>query len=110
MFFLMIRRTPRSTRTYTLFPYTTPFRSLGLFDAFRRLRGVVRPRKFARELPGVRNRRDRRDHVAHPEGTERTGDDSRPAIGRDQRVGILDRKSTRLNSSHLCTSRMPSSA
>src|SRR3546814_16637243 len=28
LFFLMIRRTPRSTRTATLFPYTTPFRSL----------------------------------------------------------------------------------
>src|SRR3546814_960174 len=27
MFFLMIRRPPRSTRTDTLFPYTTPFRS-----------------------------------------------------------------------------------
>src|SRR3546814_10759422 len=27
-FFLMIRRPPRSTRTYTLFPYTTLFRSL----------------------------------------------------------------------------------
>src|SRR3546814_13161392 len=26
-FFLMIRRPPRSTRTYTLFPYTTRFRS-----------------------------------------------------------------------------------
>src|SRR3546814_14278028 len=29
-FFLMIRRPPRSTRTDTLFPYTTLFRSLGL--------------------------------------------------------------------------------
>src|SRR3546814_11452452 len=28
LFFLMIRRTPRSTRTDTLFPYTTLFRSL----------------------------------------------------------------------------------
>src|SRR3546814_4103579 len=28
MFFLMIRRPPRSTRTDTLFPYTTPFRSV----------------------------------------------------------------------------------
>src|SRR3546814_17879163 len=28
IFFLMIRRPPRSTRTYTLFPYTTLFRSL----------------------------------------------------------------------------------
>src|SRR3546814_19937151 len=36
-FFLMIRRPPRSTRTDTLFPYTTLFRSLqvadGLYDA-----------------------------------------------------------------------------
>src|SRR3546814_14220723 len=32
-FFLMIRRPPRSTRTDTLFPYTTLFRSiLGLVD------------------------------------------------------------------------------
>src|SRR3546814_18906022 len=31
-FFLMIRRPPRSTRTYTLFPYTTLFRSR-FFDA-----------------------------------------------------------------------------
>src|SRR3546814_13483510 len=29
-FFLMIRRPPRSTRTDTLFPYTTLFRSPGL--------------------------------------------------------------------------------
>src|SRR3546814_19910237 len=29
-FFLMIRRTPRSTRTYTLFPSTTLFRSIGM--------------------------------------------------------------------------------
>src|SRR3546814_11090004 len=29
-FFLMIRRPPRSTRTDTLFPYTTLFRSTGL--------------------------------------------------------------------------------
>src|SRR3546814_13145573 len=35
-FFLMIRRPPRSTRTDTLFPYTTLFRSHG----FRRPRGI----------------------------------------------------------------------
>src|SRR3546814_8987038 len=29
LFFLMLRRPPRSTRTDTLFPYTTLFRSLG---------------------------------------------------------------------------------
>src|SRR3546814_13503901 len=32
-FFLMIRRPPRSTRTDTLFPYTTLFRSASLRDA-----------------------------------------------------------------------------
>src|SRR3546814_20670357 len=31
-FFLMIRRPPRSTRTDTLFPYTTLFRSVRLSD------------------------------------------------------------------------------
>src|SRR3546814_8350815 len=33
-FFLMIRRPPRSTRTDTLFPYTTLFRSAGLKTTF----------------------------------------------------------------------------
>src|SRR3546814_11024763 len=33
VFFLMIRRPPRSTRTDTLFPYTTLFRSIGDWDA-----------------------------------------------------------------------------
>src|SRR3546814_666060 len=36
LFFLMIRRPPRSTRTDTLFPYTTLFRSDGN-DAYRHL-------------------------------------------------------------------------
>src|SRR3546814_17419070 len=37
-FFLMIRRPPRSTRTDTLFPYTTLFRSLdSLIDALTNL-------------------------------------------------------------------------
>src|SRR3546814_9620823 len=31
IFFLMTRRTPRSTRTDTLFPYTTLFRSISAF-------------------------------------------------------------------------------
>src|SRR3546814_2571403 len=33
-FFLMIRRPPRSTRTDTLFPYTTLFRALGFLLLF----------------------------------------------------------------------------
>src|SRR3546814_4558884 len=36
IFFLMIRRPPRSTRTDTLFPYTTLFRSWGTPPAFNR--------------------------------------------------------------------------
>src|SRR3546814_7234267 len=36
-FFLMIRRPPRSTRTDTLFPYTTLFRSIGDRASDRRI-------------------------------------------------------------------------
>src|SRR3546814_13441860 len=36
LFFLMIRRPPRSTRTDTLFPYTTLFRSHGLDHVCKR--------------------------------------------------------------------------
>src|SRR3546814_13791776 len=45
-FFLMIRRPPRSTRTDTLFPYTTLFRSLGTHGsaAHRRIRADRHPR------------------------------------------------------------------
>src|SRR3546814_8518122 len=35
----MFRRTPRSSRTDTLFPYTTLFRSAGLQPVYRALRG-----------------------------------------------------------------------
>src|SRR3546814_13387938 len=75
VFILMIRRPPRSTRTDTLFPYTTLFRS--------RQGEVHRPvRQVRAPLRG-------RYHV---------------------HGGPADRKSTRLNSSHYCASRMPSSA
>src|SRR3546814_1603345 len=36
----MIRRPPRSTRTYTLFPYTTLFRSTGR-QSYRRAAGIA---------------------------------------------------------------------
>src|SRR3546814_17725722 len=43
LFFLMIRRPPRSTRTDTLFPYTTLFRSSAPgFERERRSRPAVR--------------------------------------------------------------------
>src|SRR3546814_1585824 len=55
-FFLMIRRPPRSTRTDTLFPYTTLFRSPSMHRALRRgtrgerKRGVV---KMGDPLQGI---------------------------------------------------------
>src|SRR3546814_11328251 len=62
VFFLMIRRPPRSTRTDTLFPYTTLFRSLDRPRRFRRivihhavdpLDLVDDPRRAARQETGV---------------------------------------------------------
>src|SRR3546814_19048807 len=77
--FLMILRPPRSTRTDTLFPYTTLFRSLNC----------------ALDLAD--------NGVLERHGVELIGA-SRDAIR------MADRKSTRLNSSHSCAPRMPSSA
>src|SRR3546814_7656299 len=54
--FLMIRRPPRSTRTDTLFPYTTLFRSLALFPG-------ARARSSGGRLCRGRDRLDR-DHRA----------------------------------------------
>src|SRR3546814_11967516 len=81
VFFLMIRRPPISTRTDTLFPYTTLFRS-GV---------VVADAKLTLEIAG--------------RGLLAFGDDlHRTAIERLLAVLIAprqaDRKSTRLNSSH----------
>src|SRR3546814_14143229 len=81
--FLMIRRPPRSTRTDTLFPYTTLFRS---------------PRRRGVELPPSRPQSRRC-------GFSRIGQGGRiwPLPFGDLR-GVArrgqDRKSTRLNSSH----------
>src|SRR3546814_14453931 len=49
-FFLMIRRPPRSTRTDTLFPYTTLFRSL---DTAQKPAGFAKV--VQRRGPGTRN-------------------------------------------------------
>src|SRR3546814_16148338 len=73
-FFLMIRRPPRSTRTDTLFPYTTLFRSLLAVAA----------------APGG---------LGAGGGCRRPGRLC-PARGGSQGGAPRDRKSTRLNSSH----------
>src|SRR3546814_3836955 len=56
-FFLMIRRPPRSTRTDTLFPYTTLFRSLEYQIAGGRQHAAV-PQKVMMDFP-ARLLRDR---------------------------------------------------
>src|SRR2546426_8087678 len=95
----MIRRPPRST----LFPYTTLFRSC--HAAARRLPLAARPlgtrdHLVYRDLRGARARR-----VLLPPGSRVHG--LRRAAGDDARLllrGRRDRKSTRLNSSHLVIS------
>src|SRR3546814_16672744 len=75
-FFLMIRRPPRSTRTDTLFPYTTLFRSPRLWDA-----------TAIRDLPVI----DFADYMTKDEGLR---------AWLQALCSWGDRKSTRLNSSH----------
>src|SRR3546814_14520513 len=77
-FFLMIRRPPRSTRTDTLFPYTTLFRSGRVLEDVCE-DGV----DGCRQVLGAGRDVDR---VLADPGSHRTT--------------LLDRKSTRLNSSH----------
>src|SRR3546814_11835772 len=67
VFFLMIRRPPRSTRTDTLFPYTTLFRSPARAKASRRA---------ARQGPLLRPVRQRR---VGPPDAQRVAEDLSPA-------------------------------
>src|SRR3546814_8242041 len=112
----MIRRPPRSTRTDTLFPYTTLFRS-PLAAPSAPGKRAVRDRVqvalgIAREAEGLQQRRRRA--AQHLLGHQLADADPLVAVVRIRdHVGVLakaDRKSTRLNSSHSCASRMPSSA
>src|SRR3546814_5865092 len=110
---LMIRRPPRSTRTDTLFPYTTLFRSL--LEQRRRLGGVL----AVGFLVGSGHRDDKSFHIGHRfclllRGNGGTGERGQAASGgcfsktaswassarRNAGRPSQDRKSTRLNSSH----------
>src|SRR3546814_20749371 len=86
-FFLMIRRPPRSTRTDTLFPYTTLFRSDSLVNLVTKKSAHFAPTVFPGALP-----------------TEISPVHAIAGIGNPARFFSLlqsaDRKSTRLNSSH----------
>src|SRR3546814_18664989 len=104
----MIRRPPRSTRTDTLFPYTTLFRSAlpGAGGEAEYLDLHTAALEGARQDVGA-DRRDGDRTAAHRAGiVDQQGDDGVPELGvllhlvgqREQRC--RDRKSTRLNSSH----------
>src|SRR3546814_11702686 len=81
-FFLMIRRPPRSTRTDTLFPYTTLFRS-----ALPRPSLSTQHPPCPAPSPAARLDPARFHSKCTPSETHSTATDA-------------DRKSTRLNSSH----------
>src|SRR3546814_14554300 len=98
----MIRRPPRSTRTDTLFPYTTLFRSNAARLAHRQL--LAQPRLqpahlVAERADGEVERLGRARQVADPRG----GDEALQGVQREAAHAWDsggDRKSTRLNSSH----------
>src|SRR3546814_9193821 len=119
IFFLMILRPPRSTRTDTLFPYTTLFRSarleLGLGRCLDRHR-LAGTRIAARRCLALRNREgaeaDQANLVALLERTRNRiehgldrfagvafAETRRIGHGADPFLLVQDRKSTRLNSS-----------
>src|SRR3546814_11856173 len=62
VFFLMIRRPPRSTRTDTLFPYTTLFRSQQAAERLRELIGESAP------STAIANARTELAYVRHAKG------------------------------------------
>src|SRR3546814_6538501 len=91
----MIRRPPRSTRTYTLFPCTTLFRSRLLAQPVADARAVRAAHAGPREHPARRPRHHRRQSC---ERSRSLGAGRRAALAADASdlVG-RDRKSTRLN-------------
>src|SRR3546814_12793381 len=88
-FLLMIRRPPRSTRTDTLFPYTTLFRSHQLY--------IREARRMIGEFVTTENELLKRSPVPEPVGMGSYNIDSHNV---QRYIKPEDRKSTRLNSSH----------
>src|SRR3546814_21028307 len=119
-FFLMIRLPPRSTRTDTLFPYTTLFRSEDgqfaaatpdMIDAILEGAAQLAEGEFAPlNQPGDRQgARWTPDGAVMPDGFKAAyrayveagwGSISCPAAHGGQGLQFAERKSTRLNSSH----------
>src|SRR3546814_15865092 len=97
----MLLRPPRSTRTDTLLPYTPLFRSDDM-RARRHPDGAALA--FSRALNRLED--DEFENEAGLTPRKHAPLDFFRTISPEER----DRKSTRLNSSHSCASRMPSSA
>src|SRR3546814_13806833 len=104
----MIRRPPSSTRSDTLFPYTTLFRSAGFHDEEARPvdgRDLVQEVVECGALTGAGGTEQEQMRVHLPvQAVERVEGD-RPTTAVEHRdAGVPrtlgDRKSTRLNSSH----------
>src|SRR3546814_10552631 len=81
-FFLMLRRPPRSTRTDTLFPYTTLFRSVG--DS-----GHV----AQAHRPAAAHAQDQPGHIVAP-GEEGAGGDLDHAVRADALAGLRSEEHT----------------
>src|SRR3546814_8578253 len=102
LLFLMIRRPPRSTRTDTLFPYPTLFRS-GVVGRLRRLREAFRVVEGVHDGDAVEPvaRRQHRRHVDSATPAEeivRRAEAEAVALRGLRIMDGADRKSTRLNS------------
>src|SRR3546814_17152773 len=98
----MIRRPPRSTRTDTLFPYTTLFRSMTTTPDWRKLDADERAAavRVMQAYGGMATAMDREVGrlVAH---LKATGDyENTIFVFLSDNGAEPDRKSTRLNSSH----------
>src|SRR3546814_13553795 len=73
-FFLMIRRPPRSTRTDTLFPYTTLFRSCGKTCSGARDQGLCHHQKLQNSEIRDQPRRGTRSAVHEFRSEEHTSE------------------------------------
>src|SRR3546814_20765023 len=93
-FFLRIRRPPRSTRTYTLFPYTTLFRSVLAYPELEGLLRLAGP-QFTLELLLEGRLIDAAEAYAKGLVTRVFAEENY-----EEGLQKIDRKSTRLNSSH----------
>src|SRR3546814_15139974 len=101
----MVRRPPRSTRTDTLFPYTTLFRSLLVEIQRASDDGGARPCALTHQTVDVSDKVIRQAHGDLRRHTEMVPlwDSScvgRYALNTTEVDTQRDRKSTRLNSSH----------